>query len=689
MNKKLLCLALVLFIGHMSAQDHTWQFDEGRGNIAYDSDGGRNAVNGVLNNAQWEEVDDGGYGVELSGADSSYVSFANPIGQFGTQDFTVAFWLMTNDRSLANADLVGNRASGGHGNFFAVRMTADGYVSAEVDQDGAGTNYIGLRSARNRLNDGNWHHYTIIRSGRTLTLYVDGINSASGTASGVANINNGNIFKIGRSLVDNSIPRFAPRAIFDELRTYDNAISYNDVLALARVDRNSRDHFWQFNEGAGNIAYDFLGGINPINGLLVNSQFVLIDDGGYGIQTTGADNSYVSFPNPIGQFGPNDFTMTLWFQTNDRSLANADLVGNRAASGHGNFFSVRISSDGYVTAELDQDAYGTNYVAVRSVQNRLNDGNWHHVAVVRSGRSVTLYIDGYYSNAGTAAGVANINNGNIFKIGRSLVDNSVSRFAPRAVFDNLATYASAKSADDIARYVGKPPPSNPPPQPQTVNHFWNFDEGTGNTARDSLTGKNAVNGLLNNAQWIDLSKVGPGAAVRITGADNSWVSFANPIGQFGRDDFTVAFWFQTTDNSLGNADLVGNRAASGHGNFFAVRLTNDGYVSAEVDEDARGTNYIGLRSVQRGLNDGNWHHVAAVRSGRTLTLYIDGVSSSSGSANGVANINNKIVFKIGRSLVDNSISRFTPDATYDDLATYNSALTSDQVYQLYANATNQ
>jgi len=265
-------------------------------------------------------------------------------------------------------------------------------------------------------------------------------------------------------------------------------------------------------------------------------------------------------------------------------------------------------------------------------------------------------------------------------------------------------------------------------QVSSQDHLWTFDEGTGTTSADSGTSRNRVNAILNNAQWRDLSKVGVGAAVHITGADNSYVSFGNGrsgnmrgsgnndndndrnnnndndrsnnrnnnnnnngnnIGQFGTQDFTVAFWFQTNDYSVPLADLIGNRAASGHGNFFAVRLSSDGYVSAEVDQDAAGTNYIGIRSSPNRLNDGNWHQVVVVRSGRTLTLYIDGVYSNSGTGSGTANINNGVVFKLGRSLVDSNTARFALDSVFDDVALYSSALSASQVRTLYLSATNQ
>ena len=218
-------------------------------------------------------------------------------------------------------------------------------------------------------------------------------------------------------------------------------------------------------------------------------------------------------------------------------------------------------------------------------------------------------------------------------------------------------------------------------------HRWTMGDNNGNFARDSRGGKNAVNGQLNNAQWCDPSDDSDSdgaAAVHLTGDDNSYVSFGNTVGQFGTQAFSVAFWFQTTDNSLSLADLIGNRAASGHGNFFAVRLTNDGHVSAEVDQDASGTNYIGFRSSQSGLNDGNWHHIVVTRSTRNLYLYVDGALSNSGTARGTANINNKLVFKVGRSLVDRNTPRFAPAADFADVNLYSSALSASQVRSLYA-----
>jgi len=226
-------------------------------------------------------------------------------------------------------------------------------------------------------------------------------------------------------------------------------------------------------------------------------------------------------------------------------------------------------------------------------------------------------------------------------------------------------------------------------QTRAQTHFWRFDEDTGTVCYDSVSSPNSVNAQLNDATWLDLSKVGSGAAVTLNGADSSYVTFGSSVGQFGTKAFSVALWFQTTDNSLSLADLIGNRASLGNGNFLAIRLNNEGYVTAEVDQDSSGTNYIGIQSAQGGLNDGNWHHIVVTRSGTTLNLYIDGSLSNSGTGAGVANINSGNPFILGRSLVDASVSRFSPAATFDDVGIYNSALSASKVNSLYEKATNQ
>src|SRR5437764_5408014 len=75
--------------------------------------------------------------------------------------------------------------------------------------------------------------------------------------------------------------------------------------------------------------------------------------------------------------------------------------------------------------------------------------------------------------------------------------------------------------------------------------------------------------------------------------------------------------------------------------FFSSRRRHTRYIgdwSSDVcSSDLYGTNYVYLVA-NRAINDGSFHHVAAVRSGTTLSLYIDGNLDSQVTASGLANI---------------------------------------------------
>lgn len=206
-----------------------WRFDEAGGDIVYDALG---QVNGTLSNATRVSPGYTGIGaVHIDGSNSSYVDFTNRVGQFGVADFTIALWIKTSD-TLAVYDLIGNRTSGSHDSFVSLRMAGGtGVAAAEVDENSDGKNYVGVTSDVGGLNDGNWHHIAVVRQRQTLSLYVDGKLAGSASATGVAAIGNGNPLKLGRSLIG-VVPRFAPNAVFDDVRVYDVALDEHGVAGI-------------------------------------------------------------------------------------------------------------------------------------------------------------------------------------------------------------------------------------------------------------------------------------------------------------------------------------------------------------------------------------------------------------------------------------------------------------------------
>ena len=75
----------------------------------------------------------------------------------------------------------------------------------------------------------------------------------------------------------------------------------------------------------------------------------------------------------------------------------------------------------------------------------VNDGAWHHVAVVRQGVTGSIYIDGVASASSSTPGITNISNDRPLTIGRGSCHRQFG-----GMVDELTYYHSALSASTIA-----------------------------------------------------------------------------------------------------------------------------------------------------------------------------------------------------------------------------------------------
>jgi len=186
------------------------------------------------------------------------------------------------------------------------------------------------------------------------------------------------------------------------------------------------DHWWKFHETSGTSAHDSIGNVNGT--LHGGAKFLQVEDDGC-VNIPASEDSYVSFGTNVGQFGKKDFTVSLEFKTNNSTDAY-DLVGNRTTT-FGNFFQIHISTGfknvssvpgGIVVATLE-DENKKNLIWLRYENHNYADGQWHTVMVIRTGKTMALYIDNMKEPVmtGTAPDIANIHNDNEFKLGHSTV----------------------------------------------------------------------------------------------------------------------------------------------------------------------------------------------------------------------------------------------------------------------------
>jgi hypothetical protein len=203
-------------------------------------------------------------------------------------------------------------------------------------------------------------------------------------------------------------------------------------------------------------------------------------------------------------------------------------------------------------------------------------------------------------------------------------------------------------------------------------YHWQFEERQGTRAVDVVSG---VKATLSKAELNGHGRIDN--AVHLFSKD-SHVNLGKEVGQFGTSDFTVAFGMKNiSTHGDSELDIIGDQTMQSHGNFFSVRLQKQ-RIFFHVDENSKAKHYVRiLTDPLPMIASRTWFHVAVVRAGQTLKIYIDGALAAEGaSETGVANINNEADVKLGHS------RRGTPNAQYEDLRIYHTALSAAEVNAL-------
>jgi fibronectin type 3 domain-containing protein len=223
-----------------------WHFDEGRGVTIFDNSG--NGNNGIIAGPSWVNSKEGlGKALEFGGM-NGYVSLPNSSSlDITNPPLSIFAWIKVKEGADTGWIVAKNYSSASNIQYGMFWRTGDNKI--EVYLQGGSR----VSSPSNSVLAGNWYFVGFTWDGQYVRLFINGVQSATGTYTGT--LSSQPYLRIGRR----ETSAYPFKGIIDEVRIYNRALTSAEILNLFQgneVSSSGLVGLWHFEEGSGNTVYD-------------------------------------------------------------------------------------------------------------------------------------------------------------------------------------------------------------------------------------------------------------------------------------------------------------------------------------------------------------------------------------------------------------------------------------------------
>ena len=355
----------------------------------------------------------------------------------------------------------------------------------------------------------------------------------------------------------------------------------------------------------------------------------------YAVATNGGSGyfdgtgDYLTVPDSTAfTLGTNDFTVEAWIyattaaqgaicgQTNAAyATANTSIVFSRLSDGRIDFFAAYNS--------------GSSLQPITTLTAPLN--TWTHVAAVRDGATLRVYVGGVQSATATiSTGVVN-DSASLFAIGRP--GDFAGQYFPGYI-SNLRLVNGTCLYPSGTTFT-------PPTAPLTAVTNTALLLGMSNGAIFDNTMLNNLETVANAQINTSVFKYGTGSVALNGTTDYLNTSPANQNSfAFGSGDFTIEMWVYAT--SVSGSRVIYDSYPTSTGGFYpSIQMA----LSGQIFYNTNTTSVISGGT----LSTNTWYHIAVCRSGTSTKLFINGTQSGSTYTDSNVYLNSSLRPYIGAS----------------------------------------
>jgi len=556
--------------------------------------------NGTLTQGTFSPFSQTGWSNYFDGT-GDYLSVAdNAALNFGTGDLTVEGWVYMSALPASQFPIAGkfNPGSPFVGWELLVQNTG-------VPRIWFGTSY--LIAASSALSVGSWNHLAMVRSGSTVTLWVNGVSAGSATSS--TDVNNsgtcfiGNEYNASNGLIGylSNVRVVKGTALYTSTFTPSTtpltAVSGTSLLTC------------QSNRFLDNSTNNFAITANGDVSVQAFSPFLPSDE--YKVATVGGSagrfitDNYLGFNNTSFAFGTNNFTIEFWIY----------FIPSESVTSFGTFFDngnqgVFLSWGSSINNILFYSP-SVGQTNTAGYPHGMAKNTWNHVAYVRNSTTVTIYVNGNSVGAYTGLTGSATGTGSLATVGAYTA--APSSYPPGGFMSGFRIVNSAVYTSNFAV------PTSPPTAISGTSLLLNFTNAsiTDATAKNDL--QTAGNTQISTAQ----SKFG-GSSIYFDGTGDYLGSNAaastSDLYAFGTGDFTIECWIRF--DLVNTIQIIyDSRPSSTQGDYPTLYLNSNGtirFFAGSVD-----------RITSSGVSANTWYHLAVSRSGTSTRMFIDGTQTGS------------------------------------------------------------